>query len=161
MRRATILLFLALLAAATAQAVMLEVPLETTTSKAVEIVRGEVISQKSAWTYDNRMIWTDVVVRVDETLKGNLKAGQTVTVRVEGGVAEGIRVRVEHEPRFHDAEKVVLFLRESSEGGYAVQSVEQGKFTVFDDVVYDCRGHSQSLSRFKNSIAAMVGQDQR
>lgn len=161
MKRATILLLLMLSAAAAAQAAMLEVPLATTTSRAVEIVRGEVVSQKSAWTYDNRMIWTDVVVRVDESLKGNLKAGQTVTVRVEGGVADGIRVRVEHEPSFHDAEKVVLFLREVPESGYAVQSVEQGKFTVFEDIVYDCRGRKHALDQFKQSIHAMVEQDQR
>lgn len=161
MRHAIIPLFLTLIAATAAQAMMLEVPLETTTSKAVEIVRGEVISQSCDWDPSFQTIYTEVIVRVDESLKGGLKAGHTVTIRVQGGVVDNLKFWVEHQPRFHEAEKVLLFLREAPEYGYEVQSVEQGKYTVFGDVAYDFRGRRTELPELKRSIRYAIEQDQR
>jgi len=161
MRHPSILLPLMLVAATVAQAAMLEVPLKTTTNKAAQIVRGEVISQKSDWDQGEQVIYTDVTVRVDESLKGSLQAGQTITIRVEGGVVGEMGLRVEHQPRFHDDEKVLLFLREAPEGGYQVQSVEQGKYTVFGEVVYDYQGRRLALPDMKQSIRYAIDQDQR
>jgi hypothetical protein len=161
MKHAIILLLLVLVLATAAQAAMLEVPLKTTTNKAAEIVRGEVISQKSDWTLGEQLIYTDVTIRVEESLKGGLQAGQKVTIRVEGGVVGEIRLWVEHQPRFHDEEKVLLFLREAPDGAYEVQSVEQGKYTVFGEVVYDCRGRRLELTELKQSIRYAIDQDQR
>jgi len=159
MRHATLLLLLLL--AASAQAAMIEVPLKTTTVQAVEIVQGEVVSQSSDWDFGYRTIYTDVVVRVDESLKGDLQTGQTVTLRVEGGEVGEIGIRVEHQPRFLDQEKVLLFLSDGPEGKRAVQSLEQGKFTLFDQQAYDYRGRRLELPALKTTIQRNLATDER
>jgi hypothetical protein len=161
MRYAIILLLLALAVATMAQAAMLEVPLKATTNKAAAIVRGEVISQKSDWAHGYQTIYTEVVIRVDESLKGNIPVGRTVTIRVEGGEVGDTGIRVEHQPRFLEAENVLLFLREAPEDVYEIQSVEQGKYTVFGNVAYDYQGRRLALPELKQSIRYAVDQDQR
>ena len=58
--RIVILLFV--LTAPAAHAAMVEVPLKAVTTRAAEIVQGEVISQSSDWDYGYRTIMTDVVI---------------------------------------------------------------------------------------------------
>jgi hypothetical protein len=153
-----ILLFLLLLAAVapTSWAAMVAVPLQTTTAQATAIVQGKVISQASAWGRDHRTILTDVVVRVDESFKGSLAAGQTITIRVEGGEVGETGIWVEHQPRFRDSENVLLFLTSEQTGVRTVQSLEQGKYTVFDEIIYDYRGRRKSLPELKSTIRSMA-----
>lgn len=141
-----------------AQALMIEVPLKATTTQAAEIVQGEVVSQTSDWDFGYRTIYTDVVIRVDETIKGDLPAGSTVTVRVEGGETEGIGMRVEHQPRFRTAEKVLLFLKDAdtAPGVRTVQSLEQGKYTLFGESAWDYAGRRTPLAKLKTDLRYMI-----
>lgn len=140
------------------QAAMLEVPLKATTMQAAEIVQGEVVSQSSDWDFGYRTIYTDVVIRIDESVKGDLPAGSTVTVRVEGGETEDIGIRVEHQPRFRTAEKVLLFLRtdDTDPGVRTVQSLEQGKYTLFGESAWDYAGRRLPLAKLKTDLRYMI-----
>jgi hypothetical protein len=155
----TFLLFLLVIGSgALVQAAMVEVPLKATTTQATEIVQGEVISQSSDWNPGYQTILTDVVVRVDESIKGSLSVGQTITIRIEGGEVGETGIWVEHQPRFRDAEEVLLFLRYDEEGHHAVQSLEQGMFTVFEEAAYDYQGRRNSLPELKSTIRFMAEQ---
>jgi len=155
----TILLFLLVVGSGVlAQAAMVEVPLKATAAQATEIVQGEVISQSSDWNPGYQTILTDVVVRVDESIKGSLSAGQTITIRIEGGEVGETGIWVEHQPRFLDTEKVLLFLTSEQDGVRAVQSLEQGKFTVFEETAYDYQGRRNSLPELKSTIRFMAEQ---
>jgi hypothetical protein len=117
-------------AATTAQATVL-VPLDTRalTERADRVVLGTVESQVSRWTDDHQAIYTDVTIRVAKSYKGALKAGDTVVVRREGGVVDGIGMRVYGAASFATGEEVVVFVENRGGAAYTV-GMTQGKLRV-------------------------------
>ncbi|MFH1843308.1 MAG: hypothetical protein ABIF77_08865 [bacterium] len=160
-RRILPLLLIVVVLAGGAKAAMIELPLEAVAIKAVDIVQGEVIAQTSDWAYGNRTIVTDVTIRVDEAFKGGLFSGDVVTVRVEGGEVDDVGIWVEHQPRFLDSERVVLFLTPDRLGIRTIQSLEQGKYTVFADQTYDYCGRRLPLQELKNRVRLQVDGTER
>lgn len=120
-------------AAAVAHATVL-VPLDTRalTERADRVVLGTVESQVSRWTDDHQAIYTDVTFRVSKSYKGALKPGDTVVVRREGGVVDGIGMRVYGAASFVAGEEAVVFLENRGGAAYTV-GMTQGKLRVSTD----------------------------
>jgi hypothetical protein len=104
-------LFLLLASSGVAQALMLEMSLEELADGADAIVVGTVISTSSRWDADHISIYTEVVVSVEERLKGSV-GGDTVTVVVPGGAVGETAQWVSDTPVFEMGENAVLFLKE-------------------------------------------------
>ncbi len=108
---------------------MIEQTIEQLSGNSNQIVRGDVIDMQSQWNSSHTIIYTTVVVRVSETLKGNLKIAEELTVFVPGGQVGDTGLAVEHAPQFQLDEEVLLFLNDSR-GAVEVTSWEQGKYTI-------------------------------
>jgi len=148
---------LALLLASPAYALMLDVPLPQNAEESDAVVRGAVVARTSHWAESGpRIIVTDVTVKVSETWKGTLAAGQEVSFRVNGGEVDGMGMRQEHQPVFLDDEDVVLFLKATPSARWSVNYDEQGKFAVRDDHVVGSKGDAGKLSTFRTSVKQMI-----
>ncbi|HEX9105267.1 MAG TPA: hypothetical protein VF997_23815 [Polyangia bacterium] len=107
------------------------VPLDTRAlaDRAERIVLGTVESQVSRWSDDRQAIYTDVTLRVTRTYKGAVKPGERVVVRREGGVVDGMGMRVYGAASFTVGEEVVVFLETRGNATWTV-GMTQGKLRV-------------------------------
>jgi len=135
------------------QAMMVAMSVEQLAGTADTIVVGTVLEQTSAWNADRSAIHTDVVVSVDELVKGN--AAGEVVVRVAGGYieSEDIGMGVSDTPTFRDGEQVVLFLNAGAEVA-TVTGQFQGKLTVTDGTVAMLSGEVVSIDDFIGAVRA-------
>jgi hypothetical protein len=86
------------------------------------------------------LIYTDVIISVDENLKNSLSSKE-VRVRVEGGTVGNDIFTAEDEPSFKVGEKVLLYLNKDTSPGtkdvgpehFKITGFRQGKFTLNDD----------------------------
>jgi len=108
---------------------MMPLDLKGLMSRADRVVLGTVVSSESRWTAAHDAIYTDSVVRVERAYKGALKAGQTVTVRREGGSVDGIGMRVYGAAALEPGDEAVLFLEQRG-GATWVVGMSQGKWRV-------------------------------
>src|SRR5687768_12610608 len=69
--------------------------------EASDVVRGRVLSVKSAWDADGTAIWTTALVRVENIVKGRLVRGRIITVKEVGGTLDGYTVHAEGFPTFN------------------------------------------------------------
>src|SRR5262245_10543642 len=101
----------ALLAARAAHATVL-VPLDTKalSARADRVVYATVESQTSRWSRDHQAIYTDVTLRVVRVYKGALRPGDALVVRREGGVVDGMGMRVFGAALFALGEEVLVFV---------------------------------------------------
>jgi hypothetical protein len=103
------------------------------TSGAEQVFVGRVIAEESHYDEHERIV-TDVRLQVEEPVKGRLAAGQSVTIRRQGGVVGDIGTRVLGEPSFQSGETVVLFAaRQGREGVMRTVGMAQGALRVFDE----------------------------
>jgi hypothetical protein len=144
-----------------ATALMVEVPFHQVAQGAEAIVQGTVIDRQSRWTEDGHTIVTDVLIRVNEALKGDLSAGDYVTVLIEGGEVGDVGIWVEHQPRFLEREEVFVFLQRTGDGACQVQQLEQGKFTSVADQVMNYKGEVKSRQEFLAAVRSVLPHRER
>lgn len=99
----------------------------TKMSNSIQI--GEVTSTWSSWDPANRMVYTYVKLRVEQTLKG--KPVQEVLIRQAGGQAGGYGMVVHGMASFALRERALVFLQNDREGAPTVAGMAQGKFRIF------------------------------
>jgi len=96
-----------------------------------DIVIGVVESSRSYWNERHTRILTDVVVRVDRTLKG-AEAGH-LTLTQLGGTVDGARYSIPGCPAFKDGEEALFFVWRDRAGHAQVNGLAQGKFDIRRD----------------------------
>ncbi|MFH0767968.1 MAG: matrixin family metalloprotease [Chloroflexota bacterium] len=121
-------LVLLLFSSKTTQALMLKLTLEDMANQADSIVVGSVVQSSSAWNAEHTRIYTTVTIAVEEAIKG--VTGNTVTITVPGGEAEGITEYVSDVPSFEQGERAVVFLDQVSDTRFEVYGQVQGKFNI-------------------------------
>ena len=129
---------------------MRKLPLEELARKADTIVLGTVIKQQSAWDAQRTAIYTDVTLEVERVLAGT--PGKEVTLRVAGGSVEGLGMRTSNDAVFKAGERVVVFL-DTSAVPHTVVGLQQGKFTVQDNIVTG-GGEAWDLNTFIAAVRA-------
>ena len=92
-----------------AQATILrEMSLAELTASADRIVVARVVGQESRW--EGTRIVTDVELQVRDVAKGNVTAGEHLSVTVLGGSVDGIGMKVIGEARFVLGEQALVFI---------------------------------------------------
>ncbi|WP_321416915.1 hypothetical protein [uncultured Methanomethylovorans sp.] len=89
---------------------------------------------------ENDTMYTDIIIKVDQCLKGSLE-DQEIRVRTMGGKDEIVRIDYEDEPSFKENEQVLLYLHNDTNPGlenidsnyYYITGAMLGKFTLTDD----------------------------
>ena len=98
-------------------------------AEADALVQGRVVELDSFWTESGRLIATEAMVAVEETVFGS--ASGTVTVRTFGGQVGDVKVEAPGFPSFEKGERVLLFLkRDPDDGTLRVLGYQQGQFRV-------------------------------
>lgn len=105
----------------------------TLTQRSEDIVVGRVLSTRSYWDARHTKIFTEVVVTVDEALKGGADAGGTLTLTQMGGSVDGAHYDVPGSPRFVNGEEALLFVYRGPSGRAQVNGMAQGKFDIVTD----------------------------
>jgi hypothetical protein len=100
--------------------------LDELTRAASVVVRVRCVSNEAR--SEHGTLWTVTTFDVLETLKGSTP--QRIAVRLVGGRAGNVRVRVEGVPRFAADEEAYLFLEPNRLGELTVTSWAQGTFRV-------------------------------
>ena len=95
------------------------------------VVRGKVASVRSFWNEAHTKIFTEAVIQVDETYKGQT-AGEARVLQM-GGVVDNMQMHVYGAVIWHRGEEVLLFLDQLDTGGYRVAGFSQGKFGIERD----------------------------
>ncbi len=100
------------------------------TQKAEVIVVAEVESISSNWDNEGREIFTYIILRVTERIKGDI-AGNQIVLRHLGGAVGNVESRVSGMPQFIRNEKVLVFLgRYPSSPYFGVMDWLEGKKTI-------------------------------
>ena len=97
-------------AAPAAATVMVALGMGELVSRADEVFVGSVVSQRARWDDRGRIV-TDVTFSVDESAKGAVRAGGTITIVRIGGAIGDLGMRIEGEPMFDDGERALVFAR--------------------------------------------------
>jgi hypothetical protein len=95
-----------------------------------DIVIGRVERVASRWNESKTKIFTDVTVRVSQSLKG---ADGAVTFSQLGGTVGDLRQEVHGCPAFTAGEEAVLFLWRDAKGRAQLNGLGQGKFEIRRD----------------------------
>jgi hypothetical protein len=102
-----------------------------------DIVMARVISVQSYLRSEQRRIFTDIELEVDETLKGHSQKYDRMKLTMYGGTVDGITTIVVGAPNFTLGERSVLFLLETQSAqfgrNFGVVGLSQGKFDIFID----------------------------
>ena len=93
------------------------------------VARVRCTGRESHW--DNGSIWTVTTFDVVETLKGNLP--MQIPVRLPGGRVGHLTAAVDGAPKFNPGAEAVVFLEQSSAGGFTLAGWAEGTFRISRD----------------------------
>jgi len=100
-----------------------------------KIVRGKVVSVKSYWNAEKTLIYTDIIVLVDEYLKGN--GPKEITIKIPGGTVGDKTQWVSDTPHFDVGDYGVIFLESSGQvtagpdGVYLLRDKDGDRFLLW------------------------------
>jgi hypothetical protein len=119
---------------------MLPMDLDDLVVEADGIVLGTIVDIESDWsinyTQNRSLLYTTYTLLVERGLRG-VESG-TVRFRVVGGDDGSTLLTVPGAPHFRQGDRVVLFLRAGIPDAISdVVGMEQGKFTVVDDMIVE------------------------
>jgi len=95
------------------------------------IIVGRVVGQR-AFRLDDGSILTGVAIRVEESLKGDLRVGERIEISAYGGELEGQRAVTLGEATYRKGERVLLQLEEI-DGRLHTIGLSMGKWNVVED----------------------------
>lgn len=154
MRYSLLLILLSMLCSEPSLAIMVKLELPDLTAMSDDIVVGQVTALESRWDNDQNYIFTNVTIKLERTLKGMLDE-QQVVVKVLGGEAGGLRLRVPDMPRFTLGERVVTCVSLNDKGEFEVTGNFQGKFTIDNELIRENGMKlNELLQRFTELTAA-------
>lgn len=122
------------------------------------IVVGRFTSQGSTeYGGDKTFIYTNLTFAVEEVLKGDVKAGEEITIKKYGGELDGERAIKDDGVQYRKGGLEVLFLGTNEDGNYVVFAGDLGQFPVAEDgTVTDFDGKTVSLETFTRVVADRV-----
>jgi hypothetical protein len=94
------------------------------------VIQGRVLKVSSFWTPSGRLIVTEAMVQVEETLAG--RAPGVVILRTAGGTVDNYSVVAHGFPRFDVGDRLVLFVQ-GAEGTAEVTGYRQGQYRIVRD----------------------------
>ena len=154
MKKILVLINLIILSAYSASGLMLKLSEQELALSAEKIVHGRVIKKESFWNKDKNIIFTRVIVRKSELLKGE-DAGDEVELIIPGGKIGLWELRVSDMAVFQENEEVLLFIQKDRFGNNNTVGAYQGKYALSRDSDNQLSARSDALKmRIKKIIKA-------
>jgi hypothetical protein len=119
---------LLILALPVAASTFVHVSTQELTAQADAVIRGRVMEVNSYWNAEATMIFTEAVVRVDQTLVGT--APRYVTLRTFGGTVGSYTVEAAGFPEFRVNESMVAFIKAGADGTHEILGYREGQYRV-------------------------------
>ena len=127
------------------------------------IVYGKIIDVKSQWNADKTNIETTAQIMVNDVFASSDKSispGNTISVTVRGGTVDNVSQWVEDTPVFIPNVDVIVFLKKTNTGKYALYGLNQGLIPVVNgQIEYSKPGTTQApgndINSFKQDINAI------
>lgn len=110
---------------------VLRLELPALVERADTIVQGRVERLDAQWDDTRKIIFTNIQIRVDESLKGTPRP--IVLIRQLGGKLGSLNMSVSGMPAFRSGENVIVFLKRNPEPTYHLVGLSQGKYEITDD----------------------------
>jgi hypothetical protein len=95
------------------------------------VVQGQVLKVHSFWDASGRMVMTEALIRVEDTILG--QAPSIVRVQTFGGNVDGFIVEAAGFPEFKAGERMILFLSPEKDGIARVAGYQFGQYHVRRD----------------------------
>lgn len=128
--RCSMVLLALALASPAAASVVESLSLARARALATDVVIGTVLEVRPV-ALTSGVIATDNVIRIDESLAGEARVGERLTVRELGGQLGNLVMEAEGSPRFEPGETVLLFLERRPDGLTArTVGLFQGAYTI-------------------------------
>ena len=153
MRRTLLYAGIVLACCTAAGAVMVELTTADLVDHAAVVVTGTVEGVKSLPPDGRGVIYTEAMVRVEDTVVGALDK-DVVVVRYMGGQYGDLGMVVEDQPTFAPGEKVVLFLQPTAGGAYECPDACQSKQIILENTVMPA---GKSLPSYLAEVTAAAG----
>ncbi|MDO9324826.1 MAG: hypothetical protein Q7T80_07690 [Methanoregula sp.] len=147
-----------------ANAIMVSQNLSELTLGSDAIVYGKIVDVKSQWNADKTHIETTAQILVNDVFASSDKSvspGNTISVTVRGGAVGNDTEWVEDTPVFIPNVDVIVFLKKTSTGKYALYGLTQGLIPVINGQIGDSKtGTMQApgndINSFKQDINAIL-----
>src|SRR5262249_1585929 len=101
--------------------------LDDMVGKASTIIHGRVLSARTQWSSDHRIILTTTTIEIEETIKG--QPAKTIELTTIGGKIGDVTLVVPGMPAFESGEDAFLFV-ENVGPFRTILGLNQGKFSV-------------------------------
>lgn len=145
------------MSAATAQAMVAGLSIGDLVDKADQVVVGRVSAVQALWSNDGRVIVTQAVVEVDQSLKGDL-GRESILVEYLGGEMEDVGLRVSGMPTLGANEQVALFLKGAEAKASAARGLKALVSQQGDGITtYGIVGGAQGKYLLQGGMAAKAG----
>jgi len=95
-----------------------------------DVIQGTVVNTQTRWANGRADIVTDVTVRVDDVVKGQLNTGSDIQIHLPTGRMGAIGRSSPNLPEFTKGEEVLLFLSCQEKMGYSVYAGIAGKYVI-------------------------------
>jgi len=121
------------------------------------IVIGEAKEIKdSKYIEEENYVYTDIVIKPDEVLKGDINENEII-LRINGGKVKSKNVYSNMESEFIKGKTSLLFLRKDNEGFYNLVGDKSQFLEIEDNIFIDQLGNKYSLEDIENNIK--IGED--
>jgi len=126
-------------------AIMIGMSTRTLSRESELVVKGEVIEVVCQWTEDRTAIFSTAKVQVEEVVTGSCDK-DIIEIVYDGGIVDGIGMKVSDSPSFKNGETVILFLSPDLKlrkvEAFRVYGRAQGKYLIGNDNIARKRGFS-------------------
>ena len=95
------------------------------------VIQGEVLQVHSFWDSQSRIIITEAIIKVEDSVIGNV--GSAIVVRTFGGTVEGYTVDAHGFPKFAKGERLLLYVERERDGAHKIAGYQQGQFRIARD----------------------------
>ncbi len=123
------------------------------------VIKGDVVDIVCQWTEDRSAIFTTATLKVEEVVTGSCDK-DIIEIVYDGGVVDGIGMKVSDTPSFNKGETVILFLSPDLKlrkaQAFRVYGRAQGKYLIGNDNIARKRGFSiaEGAGEIDNELSA-------